>query len=73
MVWTEKNEVELSSDGDKTLKNFLDYRRKELIKDHPNDNAQLLTEIQFEGGVVGKLTRHELYCAIFSIVSKLSY
>lgn len=70
MVWTEKNEVELSSDSDKTLKKFLNYRRKELIKDHPNDNAQLLTEIQFEGGVVGK---HALYCAIFSIVSKLSY
>lgn len=54
VVWTEKNEIELSSDGDKTLKNFLNYRREELIKDHPNDNAQLLTEIQFEGGVVGK-------------------
>lgn len=55
MVWTEKNEIELSSDGDKTLKNFLNYRRKVLIKDHPNDNAQLLTKVQFDGGVVGKM------------------
>lgn len=54
MVWTEKNEIELSNDGDKTLKNFLNYRRKVLIKDHPNDNAQLLTKVQFDGGVVGK-------------------
>lgn len=54
VVWTEKNEIELSGDGDKTLKNFLNYRRKVLIKDHPNDNAQLLTKIQFDGGVVGK-------------------
>lgn len=58
VVWTEKNEIELSSDGDKTLKNFLTYRRKALIKDHPNDNAQLLTQIQFEGGVVGKKLKH---------------
>lgn len=54
VVWTEQNEIELSNDGDKTLKNFLNYRRKTLIKDHPNDNAQLLTKVQFEGGVVGK-------------------
>lgn len=54
VVWTEQNEIELSNDGDKTLKNFLKFRRTTLIKDHPNDNAQLLTKVQFEGGVVGK-------------------
>lgn len=54
VVWTEKNEIDLSNDGDKTLKNFLNYRRKVLIKEHPNDNAQLLTKVQFDGGVVGK-------------------
>lgn len=54
VVWTEQNEIELSSDGDKTLKNFLIYRRKVLVKDHRNDNAQLLTKVQFDGGVVGK-------------------
>lgn len=68
VVWTEKNEIELSSDGDKTLKNFLTYRRKVLIRDHPNDNAQLLTEIQFEGGVVGKKRHHiNLIIVIFQI------
>ncbi|XP_055309385.1 disintegrin and metalloproteinase domain-containing protein 12-like [Sitodiplosis mosellana] len=54
VVWTEQNEIKLSSNGDETLKNFLAYRRKVLSKDHPNDNAQLLTEMEFEGGVVGK-------------------
>lgn len=54
-MWTEQNEIELSADGDKTLKNFLNYRRKVLSKDHPNDNAQLLTDVQFDGGVVGML------------------
>lgn len=53
VVWSKENEIELSNDGDKTLKNFLNYRRKTLIKDHPNDNAQLLTHVQFDGGVVG--------------------
>lgn len=60
VVWNENNEVELSSDGDKTLKNFLHYRRKVLVKEHPNDNAQLLTKEQFEGGVVGKSKLHKL-------------
>ncbi len=54
VVWNENNEAELSSDGDKTLKNFLKYRREVLVTKHPNDNAQLLTKEQFEGGVVGK-------------------
>lgn len=54
IVWNEQNEVELSSEGDKTLQNFLHYRRTVLLKDHPNDNAQLLTKEIFDGGVVGK-------------------
>jgi hypothetical protein len=65
-VWNEQNEVELSSDGDKTLKNFLHYRRKVLVKDHPNDNAQLLTKEQFEGGVVGKALKGPICTYEFS-------
>ena len=56
VVWNENNEIELYNDGDKTLTSFLQYRRKILLKDHPNDNAQLLTKAHFDGGVVGKLT-----------------
>ncbi|XP_031634876.1 disintegrin and metalloproteinase domain-containing protein 19 [Contarinia nasturtii] len=66
VVWTEKNEIELSNDGDKTLKNFLNYRRKTLIKDHPNDNAQLLTQVQFDGGVVGKALKGPICTFEFS-------
>lgn len=43
VVWTEHNEITLVSNGDTTLTNFLNYRRESLLKDHPNDNAQLLT------------------------------
>ncbi|CAG9763797.1 unnamed protein product [Ceutorhynchus assimilis] len=54
VVWTEQDEINFSEDGDKTLTNFLHYRREKLIKQHPNDNAQLLTKFNFEQGVVGK-------------------
>lgn len=66
MVWTEKDEIELSNDGDKTLKNFLNYRRKTLVKEHPNDNAQLLTKETFDGGVVGKALKGPICTYEFS-------
>lgn len=43
VVWTEKDDIQLSVKGDETLTNFLHYRRVRLSKEHPNDNAQLLT------------------------------
>lgn len=43
VIWTEYDEINFDPDGDKTLTNFLHYRRETLIKDVPNDNAQLLT------------------------------
>ena len=46
VVWTEYDEISLSSNGDTTLTNFLHYRRERLVKEHPNDNAQLLTYVE---------------------------
>ena len=46
VVWTEYDEITLSTNGDTTLTNFLHYRRERLVQDHPNDNAQLLTGVQ---------------------------
>lgn len=43
VVWTDANQIKLSTNGDTTLTNFLHYRRERLLKEHPNDNAQLLT------------------------------
>ncbi len=43
VVWSEKDEIQISVKGDETLTNFLHYRRVRLAKEHPNDNAQLLT------------------------------
>ncbi|KAB7497042.1 Disintegrin and metalloproteinase domain-containing protein 12 [Armadillidium nasatum] len=53
-VWKDEDPVEISTDGDKTLTNFLNYRKVRLIPEHPNDNAQLLTGKVFDSGVVGK-------------------
>lgn len=43
VVWTEFDEFNLETNGDKTLNSFLTYRKDKLVKEHPNDNAQLLT------------------------------
>ncbi|XP_054288556.1 disintegrin and metalloproteinase domain-containing protein 12 [Macrosteles quadrilineatus] len=66
VVWTEYDEIALSANGDTTLTNFLHYRREKLVKEHPNDNAQLLTRIQFEGGVVGKALKGPICTFEFS-------
>ncbi|KAG8185847.1 hypothetical protein JTE90_004389 [Oedothorax gibbosus] len=54
IVWTEYDEIKLAPDGDSTLTNFLHYRRERLALEHPNDNAQLITGMTFDFGVVGK-------------------
>lgn len=60
--------------GDSTLSNFLSYRREKLVRDHPNDNAQLLTGVQFQDGVVGKalkgnsLTLSTLYIFLNALI-----
>uniref|UniRef100_A0A147BIC0 Putative zinc metalloproteinase n=1 Tax=Ixodes ricinus TaxID=34613 RepID=A0A147BIC0_IXORI len=54
IVWTDHDEIVMSSDGDSTLNNFLQYRRERLAREHPNDNAQLITDIVMDSSVVGK-------------------
>ncbi|XP_011065358.1 PREDICTED: uncharacterized protein LOC105152646 [Acromyrmex echinatior] len=65
-VWSESDEIALSPNGDTTLSNFLRYRREKLLQDIPNDNAQLLTRITFEGGVVGKALKGPICTFEFS-------
>ncbi|VVC31963.1 Hypothetical protein CINCED_3A014758 [Cinara cedri] len=66
VVWTNRNEIVIDPNGDVTLTNFLRYRRERLAKDHPNDNAQLLTQIQFENGIVGKALKGPICTYEFS-------
>ncbi|XP_076759529.1 disintegrin and metalloproteinase domain-containing protein meltrin [Xylocopa sonorina] len=65
-VWSDSDEIALSPNGDTTLSNFLRYRREKLVQDMPNDNAQLLTRIIFEGGVVGKALKGPICTYEFS-------
>ncbi|XP_029172286.1 uncharacterized protein LOC114941461 [Nylanderia fulva] len=65
-VWSESDEINLSPNGDATLSNFLRYRREKLVQDIPNDNAQLLTRITFENGVVGKALKGPICTYEFS-------
>lgn len=66
VVWTEYDEITLSTNADTTLTNFLHYRRERLVKKYPNDNAQLLTGVHFEGGVVGKALKGPICTYEFS-------
>ncbi|XP_075238230.1 disintegrin and metalloproteinase domain-containing protein meltrin [Lycorma delicatula] len=66
VVWSEMDEIALSENGDTTLTNFLHYRRAQLFKEYPNDNAQLLTRMQFENGVVGKALKGPICTFEFS-------
>ncbi|KAJ8960047.1 hypothetical protein NQ318_009484 [Aromia moschata] len=66
VIWSEHDEINFSTNGDTTLTNFLHYRREKLIKEHPNDNAQLLTKFNFDSGVVGKALKGPICTYEFS-------
>lgn len=54
VLWVEKDEIQLTDDGDSTLTNFLKYRYEKLLPKYHHDNAQLITSTSFNGSVVGK-------------------
>lgn len=54
IVWRERDEIQLTEDGDATLTNFLKYRYEKLLPKYHHDNAQLITSTSFNGSVVGK-------------------
>ncbi|XP_062558212.1 zinc metalloproteinase-disintegrin-like protein H4 subunit A isoform X2 [Armigeres subalbatus] len=54
VVWDQYNHIQVSERAEETLNNFLQYRRKELLRSHPNDHAQLLTAVNFQEHVIGK-------------------
>uniref|UniRef100_A0A8D8WTN9 Disintegrin and metalloproteinase domain-containing protein 12 n=1 Tax=Cacopsylla melanoneura TaxID=428564 RepID=A0A8D8WTN9_9HEMI len=66
VIWTETDEIPFNTNGDLTLNNFLTYRRERLVREHPNDNAQLLTGMTFQDGVVGKALKGPICTYEFS-------
>ncbi|KAK9890704.1 hypothetical protein WA026_012054 [Henosepilachna vigintioctopunctata] len=53
VIWSERDEISLSNGGT-ILSNFANYRKSKLLKDHPNDNAQLLGKFNLGGSNVGR-------------------
>ncbi|XP_032410099.1 disintegrin and metalloproteinase domain-containing protein 19 isoform X1 [Xiphophorus hellerii] len=51
-VWTDQDKIGVSDNPHSTLAAFLSWRRKEL-KNLPNDNAQLVTGVSFQGSTIG--------------------
>ncbi|CAG5014104.1 unnamed protein product [Parnassius apollo] len=66
VVWNERDEIQLEENGDRTLTNFLVYRRMRLLSEIPNDNAHLLTRQKFQEGVVGKALKGPICTFEFS-------
>ena len=53
-TWNEKDLINRDTDANRYLDNFQEYRTKRLLSRHPNDNAQLLTQISLQNSVRGK-------------------
>ncbi|XP_043912667.1 disintegrin and metalloproteinase domain-containing protein 8-like isoform X2 [Protopterus annectens] len=56
-VWTSGDLIYVSTVPNITLKNFLTWRKENLKKKKPHDNAQLITAVNFEGSTVGLATK----------------
>ncbi|XP_041368404.1 disintegrin and metalloproteinase domain-containing protein 12-like [Gigantopelta aegis] len=65
-VWQNGDQVSISESADTTMENFLRYRRERINPYHRNDNAQLVTGIFFDHGVVGKAIKGPMCTYQFS-------
>ncbi|XP_006880177.1 PREDICTED: disintegrin and metalloproteinase domain-containing protein 8 [Elephantulus edwardii] len=54
-MWT-KDKIVVSPEPEITLANFQAWREQELLPQHPNDNAQFITNVDFTGLTVGLAT-----------------
>ncbi|XP_058117428.1 zinc metalloproteinase-disintegrin-like MTP4 [Anopheles coustani] len=54
VIWSEKDQINVSQRAEDTLKDFLDHRARVLLNKYPHDHAQLLTTVEFRENVIGK-------------------
>ncbi|XP_012906125.2 disintegrin and metalloproteinase domain-containing protein 8 isoform X1 [Mustela putorius furo] len=52
-MWNQGDEIQVSSNPDTTLDDFLQWRKQNLVGRHPHDNVQLITGVEFTGTTVG--------------------
>ncbi|XP_015201918.2 disintegrin and metalloproteinase domain-containing protein 8 [Lepisosteus oculatus] len=64
-VWTDWDKIDVSTDPDKTLTRFLEWRKNVLLKKKRHDNAHFVTGISFVGSTVGLANKFAM-CTINS-------
>ncbi|XP_066449286.1 zinc metalloproteinase-disintegrin-like halysase isoform X3 [Eleutherodactylus coqui] len=52
-IWNNRNPFEVVSSAKTNLDRFTEWRKKQLLSRKPHDNAQFLTNIDFDGSTVG--------------------
>ncbi|KAM3924701.1 zinc metalloproteinase-disintegrin-like halysase [Leptodactylus fuscus] len=52
-IWSNGDHFEVVSNADTNLKRFSEWREKTLLRRQPHDNAQFITNIDFDGSTVG--------------------
>ncbi|CAG5123767.1 unnamed protein product, partial [Candidula unifasciata] len=65
-VWAGGDLVSITTSADNTMENFLRYRKERINPYHHNDNAQLITGVFFDHGVVGKAIKGPICTHQFS-------
>ncbi|KAK7109317.1 disintegrin and metalloproteinase domain-containing protein 12-like [Littorina saxatilis] len=65
-VWSTGDKISVTTSADTTMENFLRYRKERINPYHRNDNAQLITGIFFDHGVVGKAIKGPICTHQFS-------
>ncbi|GFR98237.1 disintegrin and metalloproteinase domain-containing protein [Elysia marginata] len=65
-VWAGGDLIRVSASADNTMENFLRYRMRRINPVHHNDNAQLITGVFFDHGVVGKAIKGPICTHQFS-------
>ncbi|RWS14264.1 disintegrin and metalloproteinase domain-containing protein 12-like protein [Dinothrombium tinctorium] len=54
VIWEKYDEIEITPNTNRTLREFLHYREVSLVPKIKHDNAQLITGVKLEGDIVGK-------------------
>ncbi|XP_073509825.1 zinc metalloproteinase-disintegrin-like VLAIP-B isoform X2 [Phyllobates terribilis] len=52
-IWNAGDKIDVVTNSGTTLNSFSEWRKTRLLPEKPNDNAQLLTNIDFDGATVG--------------------
>ena len=42
-IWTDEDQIHIDRDADRTMQNFIKYRKDTISRAHNNDNAQLIS------------------------------